>query len=150
VHGGPARQLVLAFVTRVEGLTFQAFWKNGEKSRIPAHGPAAHVNGNGHVTSSERAKLIGLAAYARKAHFAYQAETGLYTLGSVVEIPNFLKVTLPAWKRLFAVELDEASLRLLKGRSRLKSRRWPNVGVAVGPPPARSICGGFSAPGNAC
>jgi superfamily II DNA or RNA helicase len=115
VHGGPARQLVLAFVTRVEGLTFQAFWKNGEKSRIPAHGPAAHVNGNGHVTSSERAKLIGLAAYARKAHFAYQAETGLYTLGSVVEIPNFLKVTLPAWKRLFAVELDEASLRLLKG-----------------------------------
>lgn len=115
VHGGPARPLVLSFVTRVEGLTFQASWRNTDKSRTPAHGPAAHSNGNGHVTSSERAKLIGLAAYARKAHFAYQAETGIYTLGSVVEIPNFLKVTLPAWKRLFAVELDEASLRLLKG-----------------------------------
>jgi SNF2 family DNA or RNA helicase len=34
---------------------------------------------------------------------------------SVVEIPNFLKVTLPAWKRLFLVELDDLAANLLKG-----------------------------------
>jgi SNF2 family DNA or RNA helicase len=105
------RPLVLVFQTRVEGLTFRAFWRNPDKTTTSAHGslPA------GHVTSGERAKLIGLAAYARKAHFVYQAETGDYVLGSVVEIPNFLRVTLPAWKRLFAVELDDAAARLLNG-----------------------------------
>jgi len=115
VAGGAARPLVLTFVTRVEGLIFQAHWWNPDGGRSPAHGAAAHAPGVPHVSSAERAKLIGLAAYARKAHFAYHTDAGSYTLSSVVEIPNFLKVTLPAWKRLFAVELDEASVRLLRG-----------------------------------
>ncbi|MBM3872857.1 MAG: DEAD/DEAH box helicase [Verrucomicrobia bacterium] len=115
VAGGAARPLVLTFVTRVEGLIFQAHWRNPDGGRSPAHGAAAHAPGVPHVSSAERAKLIGLAAYARKAHFAYHTDAGSYTLSSVVEIPNFLKVTLPAWKRLFAVELDEASVRLLRG-----------------------------------
>jgi SNF2 family DNA or RNA helicase len=34
---------------------------------------------------------------------------------SLVEIPNFLKTVLPAWRRMFAVELDEKSANLLKG-----------------------------------
>lgn len=115
VNGGPSRPLVLTFQTKVEGLVFQAFWKNSGGGRSPAHGASAHARGLAHVTSTERAKLIGLAAYARKAHFTYHAESGIYTLASVVEIPNFLKVTLPAWKRLFSVELDDAAARLLKG-----------------------------------
>jgi superfamily II DNA or RNA helicase len=115
VAPGAARSLVLAFVTRVEGLIFHAYWKNVDGSRSPAHGAAAHAPGVPHVSSGERAKLIGLAAYARKAHFVYHTDVGSYTLSSVVEIPNFLKVTLPAWKRLFAIELDEASERLLRG-----------------------------------
>lgn len=115
VAPGAARSLVLAFVTRVEGLIFHAYWKNTDGSRSPAHGAAAHAPGVPHVSSGERAKLIGLAAYARKAHFVYHTDAGSYTLSSVVEIPNFLKVTLPAWKRLFAIELDEASERLLRG-----------------------------------
>ncbi|MBE7538885.1 MAG: DEAD/DEAH box helicase [Opitutaceae bacterium] len=115
VNGGPARPLILVFRTRPEGLVFQAFWLNPDKSRIAAHGSATHASGAGYFTSSERAKLIGLAAYARKAHFAYNAASGEYTLSSVVEIPNFLKGTLPAWKRLFGVELDDDSSRLLQG-----------------------------------
>src|SRR5205809_544382 len=75
----------------------------------------AHANGNGHVSSSERAKLIGLAAYARKAHFQYNQDTGVYIMESLVEIPNFLKTVLPAWRRLFNLELDEKSANLLKG-----------------------------------
>jgi superfamily II DNA or RNA helicase len=112
-----SRTLILAFRTSVEGLTFQANWVNSDKKRVPALGKAAQDAGHGHATvsSSERAKLIGLAAYARKAHFAYNQESGLYTLGSVVEIPNFLRTTLPAWKKLFAVELDAQSLSLLNG-----------------------------------
>ncbi len=113
---GPTRALVLVFKTKTAGLTFQAAWLDADKkTKHSALGPDAHANGNGHVTSSERAKLIGLAAYARKAHFHYNQDTGVYIMESLVEIPNFLKTVLPAWKRLFAVELDEKSLNLLKG-----------------------------------
>ena len=115
-HNGPSRTLVLVFKTKSVGLTFQAAWLDADKkTKHPALGPDAHANGNGHVTSGERAKLIGLAAYARKAHFLYNQETGIYLMESLVEIPNFLKTVLPAWKRLFAIELDDKSANLLKG-----------------------------------
>ena len=113
---GPARTLLLVFKTKTAGLTFQAFWAEPDgKTRHPALGTAAHANGNGHVTSTERTKLIGLAAYARKAHFQYHQDTGVYLMESLVEIPNFLKTVLPAWRKMFAVELDEKSANLLKG-----------------------------------
>ena len=112
---GPSRTLVLVFRTKTEGLLFQAYWQGSDKKRMAALGAAAHANGNGHVTSGERAKLIGLAAYARKAHFQYQQETGVYTLDNVAEIPNFLKGTLSAWRRLFVIELDANASNLVKG-----------------------------------
>jgi superfamily II DNA or RNA helicase len=112
---GASRTLVLVFKTKAEGLLFQAYWQNPDRTRIAALGQAAHADGNAHVSSSERAKLIGLAAYARKAHFNYTPKNGVYLLESVVEIPNFLKVTMPAWKRLFAIELDDKAANLLKG-----------------------------------
>ncbi|HEX3730848.1 MAG TPA: DEAD/DEAH box helicase [Opitutaceae bacterium] len=119
IHGPPnrpARPLLLVFKIRVSGLAFRAYWVEGkDKNRVAALGPEAHGNGNGHVSSSERAKLIGLAAYARKAHFAYDQDTGVYWMESLVEIPNFLKGTLPAWRRMFAIELDEKAANLLKG-----------------------------------
>jgi superfamily II DNA or RNA helicase len=121
---GPSRPLILVFKIRSSGLAFQAYWVQADKkSRHPALGPDAHAgsngngngNGNGHVSSGERAKLIGLAAYARKAHFQYNQDTGAYLMESLVEIPNFLKVTLPLWKRVFSVELDDKAANLLKG-----------------------------------
>ncbi len=111
----PPRTLLLAFTTMADGLTFQAHWAGPGKKREPALGAAAHAGGNGHATSAERAKLIGLAAYARKAHFAYHAATGVYTLGNVGEIPNFLRGTLAAWKKLFTIELDADAVRLGEG-----------------------------------
>ncbi len=111
-----SRPLVLAFKTKSAGLAFQAFWLEADKrTRHAALGPDAHANNNGHVSSGERAKLIGLAAYARKAHFVYNQDTGIYLMESLVEIPNFLKTVLPAWRRLFAVELDDKAANLLKG-----------------------------------
>jgi hypothetical protein len=93
--------LLLVFKTKTAGLTFQAFWVEADKkTRHPALGPDAHTNGNGLVSSGERAKLIGLAAYARKAHFHYCQENGAYLLESLTEIPNFLKTTLAAWRHL--------------------------------------------------
>lgn len=113
---GPARTLVLVFKTKTAGLTFQAVWLESDgKTRQPALGPGAHTNGNGHISSAERAKLIGLAAYARKAHFQYNQETGVYLLESLVEIPNFLRSVVPAWRRMFTLELDDKSANLLKG-----------------------------------
>ena len=116
---GPApqgpRSLLLAFITIEEGLKFQAYWLAADKTLVPALGPAAHGNGVPAVSSGERAKLIGLASYARKAHFVYKQESGRYLMSSVAEIPNFLRTTLPAWRRLFGVELDAASALLLQG-----------------------------------
>ena len=134
---GPTRSLLLVFKTKTSGLTFQAFWAEaGGSSRHPALGAAAHANGNGHVTSGERAKLIGLAAYARKAHFHYHQDTGLYVLESLVEIPNFLRTTLPAWRKMFAVELDEKSAHLLKGT------RTVEIEAVAERSPARGGAGG--------
>jgi len=49
--------LLLVFKTKSAGLAFQAFWGDGDKkTRLPALGPDAHANGNGHaepVTSWE-------------------------------------------------------------------------------------------------
>jgi SNF2 family DNA or RNA helicase len=115
IGSGPSRTLVLVFKTKTTGLTFQAMWLDADKkTKHAALGPEAHAQG-AHVTSGERAKLIGLAAYARKAHFHYSQETGVYTMESLVEIPNFLKTVLPAWKKLFTLELDDKSANLLKG-----------------------------------
>jgi superfamily II DNA or RNA helicase len=113
---GPSRALLLVFKTKSAGLTFQAFWlEAGTDQRVPALGNSAHANGNGHVSSSERAKLIGLAAYARKAHFVYDQPSGVYLLESLVEIPNFLRTALPAWRRVFTIDFDEKAARLLMG-----------------------------------
>jgi superfamily II DNA or RNA helicase len=109
------RALLLVFTTGEEGLTFSAHWQATDKSRVAALGPGSREPGLPPVSSGERAKLIGLASYARKAHFVYRQESGTYLMGSVAEIPNFLRSTLPAWKKLFATELDAASSLLLKG-----------------------------------
>ncbi|MDE3084589.1 MAG: ATP-dependent helicase, partial [Verrucomicrobiota bacterium] len=112
---GPVRPLLLAFKTTTEGLEFQAYWIDPGQTRVPALGSAVHANGNGHINASERTKLIGLAAYARKAHFHYFQEAHIYRLDSLTEIPNFLRTTLPAWQKAFTIELDEYSANLLKG-----------------------------------
>ncbi len=136
-HRAVSRTLLLAFKTKTAGLTFQAFWAEADgKTRHPALGAAAHADGNGHVSSGERAKLIGLAAYARKAHFHYHQDTGLYVLESLVEIPNFLKTVLPAWRKMFAVELDDKAANLLKGTRAIEieavAERAPGVAGANG------------------
>jgi superfamily II DNA or RNA helicase len=134
---GPSRQLVLVFKTKTAGLTFQAAWlEPDQKTKHPALGPDAHANGNGHVSTGERAKLIGLAAYARKAHFQYNQETGVYIMESLVEIPNFLKTVMPAWKKMFTIELDEKSANLLKGTRTVEieavAERASGAGSAAG------------------
>jgi len=133
-----SRPLMLVFKTRTAGLAFQAFWVGTDKkTRHPALGPDVHSAGNGHVSSGERAKLIGLAAYARKAHFHYNQETGAYLLESLVEIPNFLKLTLTVWRRMFAIELDDKAANLVKGTRAIEieavaDRATPVEGAAGG------------------
>ncbi len=128
---GPSRPLLLAFKTKTAGLSFQAYWIDNDKkhTRHAALGPDVHAGGNGHVTSGERAKLIGLAAYARKAHFHYNQETGVYLMESLVEIPNFLKTTLPAWRRMFNIELDDKANNLVKGTRTIEIEAVAEVGA---------------------
>ena len=131
-NGGAARPLLLVFQTKAEGLTFQAFWMNADKTRTSALGQAngnGHSNGNGngnghapgdgaspaHVSSSERGRLICLTTYARKAHFHYHQESHVYMLALLKEIPEFLRTVLPVWRRTFAVELDDNAANLAKG-----------------------------------
>jgi SNF2 family DNA or RNA helicase len=96
----PARDLLLSFTASVDGLVFLAYWKSG-RSRIPALGNTVH-----HPTATERAKLIALATYARKAHFRYNQTTHAYAMDALADIPGFLRDVLPHWKKQFAIELD--------------------------------------------
>ena len=138
---GPSRPLVLAFKTKSSGLSFQALWAEADrKTRVPALGAGAHANGNGHISSGERAKLIGLAAYARKAHFHYDQDTGVYLLESLVVIPNFLKTTLSVWRRIFTIELDDKAAHLGRSgtrRDRNRSGGRADRGGAGRSPPRR-------------
>ncbi len=96
----PARDLLLSFTANADGLVFLAYWKNG-KNRIPALGNTTH-----HPSATERAKLIALATYARKAHFRYNQTTHAYALDALADIPGFLRDLLPHWKKQFAIEID--------------------------------------------
>ena len=97
---GPVRDLLLSFTATAEGLIFLAYWKQG-RNRVPALG-----NTTIHPTAAERAKLIALASYARKAHFRYGQATHAYAMESLADIPGFLRDMLPHWKKQFAIELD--------------------------------------------
>jgi len=110
------RDLLLVFKVKSAGLSFRAFWVDEAGRRSPALGAVAHAEGaaNGHVSSAERAKLIGLAAYARKAHLHYDQQSGVYLMESLVEIPRFLKTTLRAWEKLFRIELDDRAEHLMQ------------------------------------
>ncbi len=96
----PARDLLLSFTTNADGLVFVAYWKQG-RNRIPALGNSANP-----PSATERAKLIALATYARKAHFRYNQATHAYALDALADIPGFLRDLLPHWKKQFAIELD--------------------------------------------
>jgi len=115
----PDRDLLLVFKVKSAGLSFRAFWVDEAGRRSPALGAAAHAQAEGstsaHVSSAERAKLIGLAAYARKAHLHYDQQSGVYLMESLVEIPQFLKTTLLAWEKIFRIELDERAGHLMEG-----------------------------------
>ncbi len=105
----PARELLLSFTTTADGLVFLAYWKSG-RSRIPALGNSANP-----PTAAERAKLIALATYARKAHFRYNQTTHAYALDALADIPGFLRDLLPHWKKQFALELDVKVANLKQG-----------------------------------
>src|SRR3954469_14035585 len=51
---------------------------------------------------------------------------------SLVEIPKFLKTVLPAWKRLFAIELDDKAENLLKGTRTIEIEAVAERGGAAG------------------
>ena len=105
----PARDLLLSFTTTADGLVFLAYWKSG-RSRIPALGNSANP-----PTAAERAKLIALATYARKAHFRYNQSTHGYALDALADIPGFLRDLLPHWKKQFGIELDAKVGNLQQG-----------------------------------
>ncbi|MDP2136376.1 MAG: DEAD/DEAH box helicase [Candidatus Didemnitutus sp.] len=105
---GPPRDLLLSFTATGDGLVFLAYWKQG-KNRIPALGNTAI-----HPSAAERAKLIALATYSRKAHFRYNQTTHAYGMDALGDIPGFLKDVLPHWKKQFSIEVDSkvSSLKL--------------------------------------
>jgi superfamily II DNA or RNA helicase len=145
---GPARTLLLVFTIQPAGLAFEAFWQNpGDGTRVPALGQAASdaAKSQPAITSAERARLIGLAAYSRKAHFSYDQKTGVYLLGSIGALPDFLRTILPAWKRLFAIEIAGDVALLLDGPRALEIEA-----VASTRPSGKSAPGaGGVAPGGA-
>jgi len=122
----PARDLLLSFTTTSDGLVFLAYWKQG-RSRIPALGNTAN-----HPTPAERAKLIALATYARKAHFRYNQTTHAYALDALADIPGFLRDLLPHWKKQFAIELDVKVDNLKEGARAIEIEAVADKGDGAG------------------
>lgn len=106
-----ARPFVLVLSVTTEGLCCAAYWEDAGV-RLPVYGQGGTAAAQ---TSAERSKVIGLATYARKAHFRFHQDRHLYVLEAVKEIPEFLRTTLPVWRKHFAVELDASVERLGRG-----------------------------------
>ena len=108
-----AREFVLRFHPVDKGLACEAFWVEHDGRRVPAYG--AGSASTLHLSSADRAKAIGLATYARKAHFHFHPEQHAYVLELVLEIPEFLRNGLPQWRKHFTVEVDPAVKMLADG-----------------------------------
>ncbi|HLP01571.1 MAG TPA: SNF2-related protein [Opitutaceae bacterium] len=99
-----AREFVLHFRPVEKGLACEAYWVEAGGQRVPAFG-AGSAN-TLQLSSADRTKAIGLATYARKAHFHFHPESHAYVLELVREIPDFLRNVLPQWRKHFTVEVD--------------------------------------------
>ncbi len=100
------REFLLHFKSVAKGLACEAFWVEPDGRRLPAYG--AGSASTLHLSSADRAKAIGLATYARKAHFHFHPDQHAYVLELVREIPDFLRNVLPQWRKHFNVEVDAA------------------------------------------
>ncbi|MFT3828107.1 MAG: DEAD/DEAH box helicase [Opitutaceae bacterium] len=108
-----AREFVLHFRPVEKGLACEAYWVEAGGQRVPAFG-AGSAN-TLQLSSADRTKAIGLATYARKAHFHFHPESHAYVLELVREIPDFLRNVLPQWRKHFTVEVDPAVKDLQDG-----------------------------------
>ena len=112
-EGDVAREFVLCFHTVDKGLSCEAFWVERDGRRVPAYGAGSASTLQ--LSAADRAKAIGLATYARKAHFHFHPEQRAYILEMVREIPEFLRNGLPQWRKHFTVEVDPAVKGLQEG-----------------------------------
>ena len=113
VAGEPGREFLLHFRPVDKGLSCVAYWVEADGQRLPAYG-AGSAN-TLHLNATDRAKAIGLATYARKAHFHFHPDQHAYVLELVREIPEFLRNVLPQWRKHFSVEVDPAVKGLQEG-----------------------------------
>jgi len=110
---GPAREFLLRMRPGETGLVCEAHWVESDGRRLPAYGQGGLATSQ--LGSAERAKVIGLAAYARKAHFHFDQASHSYVLEQVREIPEFLRTVLPLWRKHFSVEIDPGVQQLQEG-----------------------------------
>jgi superfamily II DNA or RNA helicase len=111
--GEAAREFLLHFQPVEKGLACVAYWVERDGARVPAYGAGAANTLQ--LSAADRAKAIGLATYARKAHFHFHPESHAYILEMVREIPEFLRNGLPQWRKHFTVEVDPAVKGLQEG-----------------------------------
>ena len=104
---------MLHFRAVEKGLACEAYWVEPGGQRVPAFG-AGSAN-TLQLSSADRTRAIGLATYARKAHFHFHPESHAYVLELVREIPDFLRNVLPQWRKHFTVEVDPAVKELQDG-----------------------------------
>jgi superfamily II DNA or RNA helicase len=113
VDGEVAREFVLHFRPVEKGLACEAYWVEAGGQRVPAF--SAGSANTLQLSSADRTKAIGLATYARKAHFHFHPEAHAYVLELVREIPDFLRNVLPQWRKHFSVEVDPTVKDLQEG-----------------------------------
>lgn len=113
--GGKARALVLRFRSREDGLVFEAAWQNENGTRSPLQGFGPSDPGSHARNIEERKRMLNLTAFAKRARFRFSSQDHEYVLGDLRQIPEFLKRSLPEWKRQFTIEMTEGARTLAGG-----------------------------------
>lgn len=109
-----ARDLSLVFYLSIQGLHFQAYWKNPKGTKVLALKSEQYTPSE--TNALEREKLIGLASMARRSGFKFNSARGDYALKEVDKIQLFIDEELSKkWHGRYNVEFQEGAEKLSEG-----------------------------------
>lgn len=109
-----ARPLMLDFCLHLNGLSFEAYWK--EEGKAPSLALKKEGQELAETNGAEREKLISLASLARKSGFKFNAKEGKYLLKNIEKIEQFVADELEGkWQEKFEIQTEVGVDRINQG-----------------------------------
>lgn len=109
-----SRDLTIEFYLTLQGLHFQAHWRNDQNIKVPALKSDKYTPSE--TNALEREKLIGLASMARKNGFKFHSNYGDYSLKEIDKIQAFVNEELDKkWRERYSIEFREGAEKISEG-----------------------------------